>query len=127
MQKMRVPPGEKEAVGEGSLVLSSALWGSQMCPLAAGQGRPQETKNSTTDWGWARGGGSNVIVPKAPPERGACPVNTQQDLMCWEGRQSGKAAEPAGPRAPAQTLRSCTPDGPRVCYSTVWSCLPPKT
>lgn len=36
----RVPPGEKRGSGEGNLVLSSALWGSLMCPLAAGQGRP---------------------------------------------------------------------------------------
>lgn len=50
----------KEAVGEGNLVLSPALWGSLICPLAAGQERPQErgfgAKSSTTDLEWDGGG-----------------------------------------------------------------------
>lgn len=64
----------REAVGRGTWVSPPTLWGSQVRPLAAGQGRPRErgvddeqsaVPLTGVGWGWV----SNVVVPKAPPER----------------------------------------------------------
>lgn len=106
----RVPPGEKRGSGEGSLVLSPALWGPQMCPLAAGQGRPQERgfnkRRAVPLTGGGPGVGQQCHRSKGPSQERGLPSNTQQDpnVLGREAVGGGGAAEPAGPWAPVQAL-----------------------
>lgn len=120
----RVPPGEKRGSGEGNLVLSLALWGLLMCPLAARQERPQErgfrAKSSTTDSGWDGGRSAMSSFQRPLLKDGSCPVSTQQDPDVLGREAVRESCRASMTRWPLCKLSDPAPQMGLVC-ATAWS------